>query len=132
MTINPILTRNLEMLTGTDEGTLRYAQGRGRESMGSATYQDALCSGANFYYDGTNGEIKWFGNDQEVPQYWKKFHRGTLQIAWMKESIKIVKLLCLDEITMTSNRLAGLKEPNTEAIRMLEQTVEAFNQVKKK
>jgi hypothetical protein len=61
-------------MLGKKEGYMIYMLGQ--ESMGgnAGCWHGKPCLGANFFYDGNNGEIKYFGNWPSVPEeVMKKF-----------------------------------------------------------
>ena len=126
-----IIQRNLALLNGSDEGSLKYARIKSRESIGgnAGIYEGNPCFGANFFYDGDNGEIKYFGNCQEVPEEIRRNHSGALRIAWMPRNIRIVELVIDTEVDKTNWALRGLKAPSPEARRTLEETVDEFNKL---
>lgn len=124
-----IIQRNLEMLTGSDEGSLKYAINKSRESLGGSTYQGYPCFGANFFYDGNSGEIKYFGNVQDTPEEIRRYHSGTLRIAYLPRNIRIVELMIDTDVDIGNWRLMGLQAPSPEARRTLEETVHEFNKL---
>jgi len=65
--MNEIIRHNLELMRCNKEGGMQYLLIR--ESIGGTAgmHGQYPCAGANFFYDGTNGKMEYFGNWQDVP-----------------------------------------------------------------
>lgn len=82
MTMDETVERNLEKMLNREEGGMEYLIRN--ESMGGNAYWrgDFPCAGTFFNYDPTNGEIKYFGNRQDVPQDIREnFPEGFFRVA---------------------------------------------------
>jgi hypothetical protein len=110
-----IIKTNLKKMVNDGEGDM--LRPLSPESIGgNAGHCKGLpCRCANFYYDKFNGEIKFFGNTQYVPEPIKqKFQQGALILALDKYLGRCVVKCYLDEATKT-------------AISNLEETIKIYN-----
>lgn len=97
-----IIKKNIEKMFGNEKGGMLFLLSS--ESMGgnAGHWKGFPCKAANFHYNKSDGEIKFFGNIQNVPENIKqKFQSGYLLLALdIKNSwrYKIIKCF-LDEAT---------------------------------
>ena len=117
--MNPTVRKNLERMTGKREGDM-FPAIIGESIGGNAgRYNNQPCMGANYYFDANTGEIKYFGNWQNVPeQIRENFQKGTFRIAL--------------DITQWKQRIVEYlthKKPISNiAKKNLEETVRAYNE----
>ena len=78
-----IVKKNLEMMTEEGEGKMFSLLCT--ESIGgnAGSWKGLSCACANFRYNCITGEIKYFGNYQEVPQHIREnYLEGYFRLAW--------------------------------------------------
>lgn len=78
-----IINKNLELMIGREEDKGQMVELLYNESIGgnARSVGDRPCIAANFFYNPNTGEIKHFGNIQDVPKEIKRYSEGTLRLA---------------------------------------------------
>lgn len=64
-----IVKKNLEKMCGSNEGDMQSLLAVESFGGNAGVWRNCSCAGANFYYDGYDGEIVYFGNIQDVPRH---------------------------------------------------------------
>lgn len=101
--MNSVLEKNIKRMIGNSEGDMMSLLSL--DSMGGDVWKNYSCQRANFYYDKFYGEIKFFGNIQNVPEAIKqKFQPGNLRLVHdTRDSCKYRIIKCyLNEATKTA------------------------------
>lgn len=110
-----ILDGNLNLMSSSKKGGMLYTLIR--ESLGgNAGYYEERgetypCAGANFFYDGSTGEIVYFGNFQDVPKnIVEAYNEGTFRIAIdfkrkVNNFFKILEFLPRVEVSKRANQV---------------------------
>lgn len=127
------IRKNLDIMKGArTEGHMEYLLTR--ESFGGNagyTSDGRSCAEANFYFDKTNGEIKYFGNFQNVPeQIRSKYSSGSFRVAldskiWRLEIVDM--FYSMDEFPHRVERISDTSEVSDAVKKVLKLTVELYN-----
>jgi hypothetical protein len=114
------IKKNVNLMTLDRRGGMKYLLIGESVGGNAGKWKGYTCAGANFYYDGITGEIKYFGNVQDVPQEIKEhFNAGTFRVA-------------MDVPNTVKNRIVEFMTdaPLTEnAKRMIDLSIAEYNQV---